>query len=122
MEISLMTREHSKIQRGISFIEKFSQYDGKMQMMTALTLLYVARHQDRDGGVTTNDLQRWIGIHSSSASRNTYYWGDGTADMPNAGFNMMRIDIDPADRRRRLIRLTPRGEAFVAQLEEILYG
>lgn len=92
------------------------------QLITALTLLYVARHQDREGGVTTSDLSRWLGLPSATASRNSYYWADGTPDMPHAGYGLMAIHIDPEDRRKRILKLTPKGEAFINQLEEIING
>ena len=93
-----------------------------MQIGTALALLYVARHQNRSEGVTTADLTRWLGMTSAAASRNSYYWADGTPDMPNAGYGLINISIDPMDRRKRTLRLTPKGEAFVNQLEELING
>ncbi|TYB82432.1 hypothetical protein [Maritimibacter fusiformis] len=108
--------------RGIRFLQRLAQYDLNMQLSTALTLLYIAQHQNRPEGVTTMDLTRNLGLTQGAASRNGYYWGEGTPDMPNAGYGLVTQTIDTKDRRRRLLTLTPRGEAFVRQLEEVLYG
>lgn len=113
---------HKDIQPGIDFLQRFSQYDLKMQISTAMTLLYIARHQDRPEGVTTADIQNWVGLKTAAASRNSNYWGDGAKDMPNSGFGLITVTENPNDRRKRELRLTPRGEAFVNQLEEILTG
>lgn len=116
----MMNEVLTDLSPGIKFLNRFAQYDNKMQLSTALTLLYIASRQDE--GVTTQDLQKWLGLSSASASRNTYYWGEGTPDMPHAGYGLIDVAIDPGDRRRRILRLTPRGEAFVNQLKEELNG
>ncbi len=113
---------HSEIQPGIEFLRRFEQFDIKMQLSTALALLYIARHQDRPQGVTTGDIHNWIGLGSAAASRNVNYWAEGTPDMPNSGLNLVSVRISPNDRRKRELRLTPRGENFVAELEAILSG
>ena len=102
----------------VKALERLAQFDINMQLSTAMSLLYVARFQDRDGGVTTSDLTNWLGLSTASASRNSYYWADGTKDMPNSGYNLITVVPDPVDRRRRQLRLTPRGEAFIRQLDE----
>lgn len=111
-----------EVQKLISLFTKFGQYDMKMQVGTALVLLYVARHQDTPDGITSGDLMRWLGFAPAVASRNVRYWGEGVDEMPNAGYRLIAQHPDPLDRRRLLLRLTPRGEAFVRQLKEVLHG
>ncbi len=111
---------NTSLSKMIALGQRLSQFDVKMQVSTMLALFYIAKFQNRPDGVTTADLQKWLGVSSAAASRNSYYWGEGTHDMPNAGFGLIRIDMDPNDRRKRLLRLTPRGEAFVAQLEGLM--
>jgi DNA-binding MarR family transcriptional regulator len=36
--------------------------------------------------------------------------------------DLITVALDPQDRRRRLIRLTAKGQAFINQLEETLEG
>lgn len=101
-------------------LERFAQFDPKMQLSTALSLLYIARYQDRPEGVTTGDLTKWIGLTPAAASRNSYYWAEGSVDMPGSGYGLVSIVVDPLDRRKRLLRLTARGEAFVRQIGELM--
>lgn len=110
------------VQKIINLFQRFSQYDLKMQLSTALTLLYVWRYQDEPDGVTTGDLTKWLGMTPAAASRNTYYWGEGTNDMPNSGYDLISVVVDPVDRRKRVLRLTSRGEAFIRQLREVVGG
>ena len=102
----------------ISALSRFSQYDNKMQLSTILTLLYVAQHEDEKEGVTTKNLQDWVGLLSGTATRNAYYWADGHKDMPNSGYGLLEVMIHPDDRRRRILKLTPKGRAFISQIEE----
>lgn len=106
----------------VKVLERLAQYDPNMQLSTALALLYVAQNEDVEGGVTTRDLSDWLGFTPAAASRNSYYWADGTSDMPNSGYGLIRVDIDPMDRRKRLLSLTPRGKHFISKLEEIIDG
>ena len=65
-----------------------------------MTLLFIAKHQGREGGVSTKDLTT-LGMNTTTASRNSYYWGEGLAGQPLTGFGLVSIKIDPNDRRRR---------------------
>lgn len=105
----------------IAALQQFAQFDSKMQVSTALTLLYVADRQDQPGGVSQKDLEKWVGMLSGTASRNVMYWGEGYKEMPNAGYGLIEQQVSDTDRRRRCIKLTPKGQAFIHRLEE-LYG
>ncbi len=115
-----MTSAHNHVKPIIKAFQRFAQYDVKMQLSTAMALLYVADQQDKDGGVSTGDIQKWLGITSAAASRNSYYWGEGHSDMPHSGYGLVSVNIHPTDRRLRTLKLTARGEAFIKQLEDIL--
>lgn len=122
VEDRVMAPTDGSLNKVLTIFQRMSQFDVKMQLSTAMALLYVAKYQDRDGGVTTADLSKWLGVTAAAASRNSYYWADGTHDMPGGGFGLISISIDQEDRRRRCLRLTPRGEAFIDQLREVANG
>lgn len=88
MDIETTSRVRD-VQKAIRVLSRLAQYDNKKQRSTALTLLYIARHQDRPEGVTTGDLTKWIGMTPASTSRNQYYWGEAvtkclTPDMASS--------------------------------------
>lgn len=112
---------NTSIRTTIQLVEKFSQVDKTMQANAMLTLLYVAQYQDRPEGITTSDIRKWLGVSNASASRNIHLWGEGTADSSTSGFGMVEVREDPNNRTKRHVRLTPKGEAFIQQMETV-YG
>jgi DNA-binding MarR family transcriptional regulator len=78
----------------------FTVLDPSIQVTTALGFLFVAQHHDRPGGPTTRAMARELNLTSTSASRITYYWAD-------KGY--LSVSIDPADKRRRIVSLTPKS-------------
>ena len=101
-------------------LQQFGSIDMKMQLQTALVLLFVAEYQDRPEGITTADLQRQFGMSNAAASRNTHYWFRGEASMNPNGAGLLVVADDLSDRRKRTIRLSPEGEAFVRKLTSLL--
>ncbi|MEM8629949.1 MAG: hypothetical protein AAGF74_01810 [Pseudomonadota bacterium] len=104
----------------IAALARLSEFDKTIQLSTALTLLYVARHQNTEGGVSTGDIGKWVGITPAAASRNSYYWAEGTDDMPQGGRQLITVAPDPRDRRRRVTQLTLDGETVVRELNALL--
>jgi len=101
-------------------LERFAHFDAHIQLSTILTLILIHEHQDDDGGFTTGDIQRRLGISNSAASRNTYYWGEGVDGT--GGPELITIGWDVKDRRRRTLRLTAKGRAFIERVMEDLNG
>ncbi|MBZ9671637.1 hypothetical protein [Mesorhizobium sp. ES1-3] len=99
----------------IQALKRFSHFDPKMQVSTILTLLEVAEAENRGEPISVQDIEIRVGLKSGTASRNVYYWEEGHKDM-RGGHNMVSIDFDPKDRRRRSLRLTAKGKAFVSSL------
>lgn len=99
----------------MSALQRFNQFDPKMQVSTVLTLLECAAAEQRGDDISTQDIERNIGLQSGTASRNAYYWAQGHKDM-RGGHEMITIDFHPTDRRKRSLQLTPKGRAFVRQL------
>lgn len=112
-----MKTELRKLRR---LLQRFAQFDASMQVSTVMVLLYVAEMEDKAGGLSTVDVQQAVGLSNAAASRNTNYWGPGTKSMTDAGTGYISVDFDPLDRRKRLLRLTPKGRAFVTQLMEVI--
>ena len=95
-------------------LSRFSSFDPKMQLSTVMTLLEIAA-ADIDGReISVLDIEKAVGLLSGTASRNVYYWGEGHKDM-KGGHNFIKIDFG-TDRRKRSLRLTPKGNAFISNL------
>lgn len=101
-------------------LEAATVFDVNMQASTLLTLLLAAEHEEDPDGFSTGDVQAALGVSNGTASRNLQFWEKGNAAMPAGGMEYIRIGMDPMDRRKRTIALTPKGEAFIRKLEEII--
>ncbi|TIO06905.1 MAG: hypothetical protein E5X88_21050 [Mesorhizobium sp.] len=96
-------------------LQRFNQFDPKMQVSTVLTLLEIAAAEEADKEISVQDIERQVGLQSGTASRNCYYWAEGHKDM-TGGHEMVRIDFDRSDRRKRSLTLTNKGRAFIRSL------
>lgn len=91
-----------------------------MQLSTLMTLLIVAEAEELGEPISTADLVTKLGLSNAAASRNTYYWGEGTKNV--AGSGILEVRTSPLDRRRRELVLTKAGKALLHRLEETLDG
>jgi DNA-binding MarR family transcriptional regulator len=86
-----------------------------------LALLTVAQHTTLSGSIDQNELAKLSGILPSTMSRNVA----ALSDIGNRGRDAMKlIDVrfDPADRRRRMVSTSSRGEALIAKAIAKLHG
>lgn len=97
-------------------LHRFNSLDQKMQVSTILTLLEIAAAEFKGEDISTRALEQRVGMLSGTASRNVYYWGEGHKDM-RGGHEMVNIGFAVDDKRKRSLRLTHKGKAFIRQLE-----
>lgn len=110
----------NELKRLKAAMQVFSQIDHKMQVGTALTLLEIADAEHNGQDISTQDLEKRIGFQSGAASRNVYYWGDGHKEMGGGGHKMITVTMNVNDRRRRDLRLTPKGHALMNRVKELV--
>ena len=83
-------------------------------------LLYVASHNpchkqaiEEDQGLTTASCSRMIDLLAD---------GNGRAKVQTKGLRLITKIIDPTNRRRQLLKLTPEGLSMVNLAKQIAYG
>lgn len=98
--------------RLLAALNRFRQYDHRMQVSTVMTLLEVALADEAGRDLHPKDIERRIGLHTGTTSRNIWYWSEGTQGMTGAH---KLIDIVPSstDRRQKFLKMNSRGRAFV---------
>lgn len=102
-----------KLQR---VIELFRLVEQEMPAQVIATFLYVAAHK----GCHKTALEEDLGLTPASGSRNTdRLWKYHRLGKP--GLDLITKEADPTNRRRTILKLTPKGELLVKQIEEILY-
>lgn len=98
----------------LQIIRKFIN-NSELPMQTIQTYLYITKH----GEVPLSDLEKVTGLSQSAVSRNVAKLGQGlTARDP--GFGLVEAYEDPNFRRRKLVRLTPRGKALAQEVANVL--
>lgn len=90
-------------------IAAFRELDPEMPIGQAITLLVIAKY----GPLSLKEVAERVDVGMATASRYVAAWGRTIADR---GFNMVSAVEDPLERRKKIIQLTKRGEAFVSNL------
>lgn len=99
--------------KAIRLLELFKNLDADMSVSCALAMLYAEEENHQ------RDVETRLGLSNAAASRNVAYWSAWRRHkVPGQG--MIDQRVDPADRRYRLVEVTPRGRAFLSQIHNIL--
>ncbi|HQU68509.1 MAG TPA: hypothetical protein PLI43_09950 [Albidovulum sp.] len=100
-------------------IEAFKTVDPEITLPSMLAFLYAV---ERDGQAGNQDsITQRLDMSGATASRAIGHWL--TFKRPGQpGLNFMESEIDPADRRYRLLSLNRRGLAFVDKIKEFVNG
>tara|TARA_Y100001973_G_scaffold104462_1_gene174427 strand:+ start:1557 stop:1931 length:375 start_codon:yes stop_codon:yes gene_type:complete len=98
-------------------IEHFRTLDKEIPAQVIATFLYVASHDDCFKG----DLEKALAFSTASGSRNSD-WLSEFHRLNKAGLGLITKYRDPTNRRRQILKLSPKGRILVQQLKTILYG
>ena len=98
-------------------IEHFRTLDKEIPAQVIATFLYVASHDD----CAKVDLEKALAFSSASGSRNTD-WLSEFHRLNKAGLGLLIKYRDPTNRRKQILKLSPKGRILVQQLKTILYG
>lgn len=98
-------------------IEHFRTLDKEIPAQVIATFLYVASHDD----CSKVDLEKALAFSSASGSRNTDWLSDFHR-LNKAGLGLIVKYRDPTNRRKQILKLSPKGRILVNQLKTILYG
>lgn len=88
------------------------ELDPEMQVQTLSVLLTVASAP----GITMKELSQRLHLAQSSCSRNVAALSKWHR-LGRPGLDLLVATEDPAERRRKIVRLTTRGERFIETLQ-----
>ena len=97
-------------------LQQLARFDPKLQLPTILVLLVTAEADLRGEHLTVKDLQRALGLRSETTYKNVGYWVGSNDTTIGPAHGILEINVDPKDRRQRIIRLTRKGRTFLSQL------
>jgi DNA-binding MarR family transcriptional regulator len=101
----------------LKIIEEMRKFDSHMESQTIAVFFYVCQYGAVDG-VSMKNISKELGIAQSTVSRNCYKLSDKIKEKP--GIGLLQSFEDPMERRRKLVRLTPRGKRVHSTLSELV--
>ena len=98
-------------------MRELAKRDPEIPGQVVITFLYIENHNPCHKLALEEELL----ISTASCSCNTDYLADVNR-IRKHGLGLITKTTDPANRRRKLLKLTPEGEKLVKQLEDYLSG
>lgn len=102
----------------LAAIEKLRVLDLEMPAQVISAFLYVASHD----GCHSLALKEDLDMTAASTSRNTDWLSGTHRSNPERGLNLITKEVDPSNRRRHILKLTPQGKKLAKDLLDIIYG
>ena len=96
-------------------IDAFAEISPYLTAAQIRTFLFVA---ERDV-CTQKDLELGLGMLNSGASRNVAFWVGNSKIGTSAPVPFLRSEVDPENRRFRLLSTTPKGRSFYKKISLI---
>lgn len=119
VESSPVGRENKKrFTKALHAVEEFRKVDPVMPSQTMATFLYIAANE----GCSTGDVGQYLGLSPASASRNVSALFKDRVSHGEVveGYALAEHTFDPFNRRRRIIKLTPKGRRVAQSLLNII--
>lgn len=91
--------------------------DREMPGQCVSTFLYVASHD----GCHKQAIEDALALSTAASSRNTDLLSTGRIGNRRSGLELISKEYDPMNRRRQIMRLTPRGKQVINQMKLCLY-
>jgi len=96
--------------------------NAELQMQTMVTFVYIAQRHPNE--VPSGEIEKLLGIAQTTVSRNLQYLGKGQRDAKGnvvlGGYKLIETAEDPFYRKRKLSKLTTKGEGVAAKIAAAL--
>ncbi len=104
------------MERMLRVINLLRLLDRELPAQAMASFLYVASHNPCHKQALEEDLE----FTTASGSRNVNWLSDKHR-LKKPGLGLITIERDPSNRRRLLLKLTPKGESLTKQIDLLLY-
>jgi len=108
-----------EIRATIRVLEQFKDIDPDISLPSILALLYIAE----DDGQRENQwhMEQKLGMSNATASRAASHWFKWKRPKV-AGHDFIVSEVDPEDRRYKILYLTHKGQKFIERLKASFNG
>lgn len=103
----------SELRTAIRVLESFREVDSQITLPSMLTFLYFAAEDGQSQNQASVEAR--LDMSGATTSRATAYWLKYKKARV-AGENMLESNVDPADRRYRIVSLNHKGLQFLRKI------
>ena len=108
-----------ELRSAIRILETFKEVDPEITLPSMLTFLYFA---EKDGEeMNQSAVEARLDMSGATVSRATSYWLKYKRPKVS-GADMLESNLDPSDRRYRIVSLNHRGLKFLKKILEAVNG
>lgn len=108
----------AQLEKVLEAFELLRLLDREMPGQVVCCFLYVASHD----GCHKQAMEDALGLTAASSSRNTDILSKGRPGRSAEGLDLITKEVDPSNRRRQVLTLTPRGKALAQHMKATIYG
>ncbi len=105
------------VEKLLAGFEHLRILDREMPGQVVCCFLYVASH-DR---CHKQAMEEELGLTPASSSRNTDILSRGRYGRQAEGLDLITKEVDPTNRRRQILTLTPRGKSLIQKMLSTIY-
>jgi len=91
--------------------------NAELQMQTVTMFLYIASRHPNE--VPQGEIERVLGMVQTTVSRNCAYLARGSS-TGHGGYKLIEVFEDIDYRKRKLVKLTPKGEEVARKIAEVM--
>tara|TARA_R110001599_G_scaffold332022_1_gene547075 strand:- start:1804 stop:2217 length:414 start_codon:yes stop_codon:yes gene_type:complete len=111
----LSVSEKICMRRTLSVLREFQELHPDLPLQTASLFAYVAANP----GISMHELRKQTDTQQSTCSRSISVLSEWQ-EHEKPGYGLVWTEIDPRERRRKLVHLTDKGEELAATLADIV--
>lgn len=105
------TPEQAGLEKAGWLIERLSGIDPFMPLAALRIFLEIAKETHENGHTNSAKIGKALGLLPPVVTKYTYYWSDER--------NLVDVTVDPGDKRRRIIKLSQKGEDLIQEIRRI---
>lgn len=110
-------KDEAELDKLIKFVDQVRKHLGdKIPIQQLATLLEIAKKQ----GITASQIANNLRLSDSAAGRNVSLLTQDGWPRGSGGYDLIRVERDPFDAKRKMCKLNPKGENVMSELKRAI--